>query len=416
MEILGLQLLAIPALTTLFWFISNVYLKLPLNQITLILSFVLSIVASRLWFGRPMFQKEKIKPNKLFITFLLFLGGVILFNLVFNLYWPIPAEYDAVANFDYKGKVFFLSQNIEGINNIFHASYPFFTSLGNTAMYFLGFNIPKIFYSYLLTSFLIVFYSLVKKKTNQLSAVLSSLMIITTPMIFFQARIAYSNFSYMVYLGLALIYLLKFLQSSDNKDLKALSLLVAVPVWIRPVHHPFFLLFLILILIKAIKDKKWTYLTSLVSPYLLFFLPWQYFQSNILAISSYETQNIPRLISQIPILISLIPETLSILLRNFTEFSYAGLTGIFCLSAFFYQFIKNRGKISRLSFGLIGMFLSLWLILSISVYVSMPNYEGWTGILGDSMRRLFIFIYPILVYVSFSLPVIQRLIVRRKKK
>ena len=407
METLALQLLTIPALTTLFWFIANVYLKFPLNQISLIVSFILSVVVARLYFGKPKFEKEKTKPTKIFIFFLLILIGVIFLNLVLNLYWPIPAEYDAVANFDYKGQVFFLEQNIQGIKHVFHASYPFFTSLGNSAMYFLGFRIPKIYYSYLLISFTLLFYSLLKEKTNRLLALIGSLLLITTPMIFFQARIAYSNLSYMIYLGLALIYLVKFLQSSSHKDLKALSFLIAVPVWIRPVHHPFFIVVFLLVFIKTFRDKHWSQLISLLLPYLFFFLPWQYFQSKILSISSYETENVFLILSHLPQLISVIPDTLLVLLNNFIEFSYAGLTGILCLSAYIFQFFKDKKKINVISIVILFIFLAVWFVLSLSVYVSMPSYENYLGILGDSMRRLFIFIYPLVVYTALSLPNIK---------
>ena len=219
----------------------------------------------------------------------------------------------------------------------------------------------------------------------------------------------------MVYLGLALIYLVKFLQSSRNQDLKGLSLLIAVPVWIRPVHHPFFLVCLFLILIKVIRDKKWWYLLSLAVPYLLFFVPWQYFQTNILTISSYETQNISKIIFQIPILIPLIPETLGALINSFVEFKYAGLTGIFCLSTLVYQFFKNKKKINLISLGIIILFIAVWSVLSLSVRVSMIDHRNWVAILNDSMRRLFIFIFPLLVYVSFSFPAIQELIKGRNK-
>lgn len=415
-ESVAIFLLFSPMLATFIWFVENIFFGVTLSATSFIFSTITSIFISYILI-RPKFTWSKIKlpKNKICLMILVIITLITAFNIYETWYWPISTEFDALTMYDYRGKLFFIEKNITGINNAYHGSYPLYTSLGHSALYFFNFQNPKLFYSFLLVVFLILFYKWIKQKSNTLTALIGVLLLISTPPVFHNARIAYTNFTYLVYLGGSLLFLSDYLKKGAYKYLLYQSLLMAGAAWTRPATHPFFLVCLVPIIIKAIKTKKYVYLITPVLSYIAIAIPWQYYQTRILAVSTFESKNATDTFQIVQTFLPDIPAAVQATIKDLFELRYAGGTMFFVSFLYLYQLINEPRKIVNTSNLVLFLSFMTWFLLCLLVRTEFREYSQWVGILYDSMRRLFIFIVPILIGNSLLLPFSQKIITRSEK-
>jgi hypothetical protein len=406
-EYLGNFLLALPAFTTFFWFLSNVYLKRSLSISSLFICLMVSVAVSILYLPswRPQSKKEKFT---FFAGLLLSLIlGLYVLNIILNLYYP-PYLYDAVTNFDYKGRVFFYEHNIQGIEDVFHASYPFFTSLGHTALYMLRLSNPSPYYSFVIGAYLLALFSWSRKHMSLVLSLANTLLVFSTPIIFFHSHIGYSNMPYMAYLSLAILYLSDYINVPSLDNLKLVSLFLAIPVWIRPAHHPFFLFGFFIVIVRSWNTKKWHPLYPLLT-YIFFALPWIYFQQRILNLPSYESSNLPKILPQLIPIFHNAPDVFTLLINCVTSPTFVGTLPALLFTILPLQFITDRRKMITTLFWVTLGVLITWFLLSIVFRVEFDSYHDWLIIINDSMRRLFIAFIPLLYSYLLSLPVVKEL-------
>ncbi len=406
-EYLGNLLLALPAFTTFMWFLSNVYLKIPLSIGSLSFCLVVSVAISFLYLPRWKLKSKKEKVTIFAGTLLTSILILYLLNIVLNLYYP-PYLYDAVTNFDYKGRVFFYEHNIQGIEDVFHASYPFFTSLGHTALYVFGISNPSPYYSFVVGAYLLALFSWSKKHMSLVLSLANTLLVFSTPIIFFHSHIGYSNMPYMVYLSLAMLYLSDYINRPTLNNLKLVSLFLSIPVWIRPAHHPFFLFGFFVVLARSWRMNRWHFIYPLLT-YMFFALPWIYFQKNILNLPSYESSNLPKILPQFIPLLYNAPDVISLLVYCIITPAFIGILPGLLFTILPLQFIAERKKIINPLFWVMLGTLSVWFLLSLVFRVQFNNYNDWLTIVNDSMKRLFIAFIPLFYSYLLSLPVVKKL-------
>lgn len=402
---LGLILIFVPSLTSFLMFIANGFLRLPLSTFMVVIFMALSIGIIKPLLTPLRFKKYSLKSfSGLELALVLGICLFLLLNYLFNWYWP-PTEFDALSMYDFRGRIFFLHHNIQGISDGYHASYPLFTSLSHTAMYFLGFEQPKLFYSVMLTGTILIFYSYLRRRQSRYVSLLGALLLITTPAVFYHSQIAYTNFVYLSFLGLSFIYLSELLTSISVRDLAIFSLLFASASWTRPATHPYFLVNLLPLLYIAIRQRRAIIALLPLVVYLLFSLPWQYYQQFVLQVGTYESSSFAKLPTILNNFIPSLSEAFQALKVNLTSLNYSGGVGILFLVAVLAQMLTSYKKLFQPVFLILLINLGLWIVLSVAIQTEFDTHEVWIRMLYDSMQRLFIIYFPIIITATLSLPV-----------
>lgn len=407
-ESLGLYFILIPALSTFILFICNGFIHFPLDQNLLVLSLILSVALIALIF--PIKIKSFTRPKLNFTAPALLLLTLLLFylfsNYLFNWYWP-PTEFDALSMYDYRGKVFYLNHNIQDISDGYHASYPLLTSLSHTMFYLLNIPNVKLFYSLILTGVLMIFYSLLRRHNPRLVSLFLICLFITTPCIFYHSQIAYTNFVYLAYLGLSFIYLAELMMNYKRHDLLAYSLLIAAASWTRPATHQFFLIHLFLLIFILFKNKQLKDILLPVFIYCIFSLPWNYYQANILKTGTYESTSLLKLTSVFHDSIPSLFFVLKALFDNLTTFTYSGGVGLLFIFTISAQTLVSIKKIFHPYTFVLILNLCIWVILSVAIQTEFNTHDVWLRMLYDSMQRLFIIYFPLIIATLAILPFTQ---------
>lgn len=414
-EKIGVGILIILSLTTFLVFLGNVFLGLPLIGISFVL--IISTLFLLFWFlslrkSLKLSGPEKIKtwlfnlrPIEWFLLFIIVANLGI--NLLMNWYWP-PNEFDTLTMYDFRGRVFAREGEITGINDGYEASYPLFTSLLHTMLYTWGFENPKIIYSLIFMIFVLVFISVVKRHTNRLSSFFAGALLTTTPLLAQQAQVAYTNMTFAVYIGLAMVFLVSFMATERREDLIYTILLLGASAWIRAATLPFAAMFLLALILFGFKKRlAWKSIPFLIGWYLFFELPWRFFQTNILRIAVYEQRGISAIAqANLTSLLGLLPEVLQTLNKNLLSPQIIGGVGVlFLLSVLFsltHTFFKKKmEKTFLLGLKIIIVGIFIWILLALSIFPFSQDLRLWRLLLTDSMTRLFMIFYPLMLFTVF---------------
>ncbi len=403
-EAIGIGIISIFPFTTFFWFLSNVFLNIPINLTSLLLSFLPASLLSLMLVKLIKKNKIKLKFNSFSILLLALVLSVVILNFIFNWYYP-PYFFDTLTMYDFRAKLFVHHRDITGIGNSYHGSYPLYTSLAHTALYILGFSNPKVFYSFLLIGFLLVFFSYIKRRSQSLTALLACLFVVSIPWAFFQSRIAYTNFPYMIYLSLSGLYLANYLTDSSLSSLTLTSAMLSFAAWTRPANLPFFLTSLILIAYKFVRTKNYRHLFIIILFYTLFTLPWGYFKKYHLDLSSTQVnsfKNVPTIVNDLPFMIL---ATAKALFHYFLP-SLSGGLALFFLTSLIVQSLTKFKKLFN-SISVVTLFYSLtWFALALASRLRFLPLNSWQALLYNAMKRHFISLYPLIVATSFTFPVV----------
>jgi hypothetical protein len=412
-EKLGLNIIYFFGLTTFFMFIANVYMRLPLNIPTLLL---LSLLTILMLFRANSFLLHKTK-NGFGPTAYLLIGlitATLGLSLILNWYFK-PYFFDTLTMYDFRGKVFFINQNIQDINNMYHASYPLFTSLAHTYFYTLGFSNPKFFYAIIFLAIALTYYGYISRRLNRLRALLGTGLLITTPVVFYFSHIAYTNIVYLATLGISFLYLAEYIYKPSRFLASQTGLLLGLAAWTRPATLPFFISSLILVLLFSLRSKRKADIFSFSLPFIVISGSWLLYQKLILAVPTYESVNLLQL-SQVNLL-SLIFESLPLVFLNLANYFApnlstfsSGATGVFIFVAIMAQLFINWKKAVNSNAVVLLLQLATWIGLAIIIRLQYTDINTWLTILADSMQRLFIIFYPLLIYYGLSLPAVKKLI------
>ena len=397
-ERLSLSYLLGIGLFTFFVFVFDLLLNINYsinNTFSLLISlcailFVIKYKDTIEFFKNIKFEKKPFKWQS--ILFWSFIGLVIVYTLVVNLYWPVY-DWDALALYDFRAKVFLIDNNFihAAMSNGYFVQYPLLTSLSHLFVYQIGLQSPKIIYSFIYLAFILIFYSTLKERIGENKSRFLAVIALLIPEIFSHSMMAYTNLSYSVFLCTGIIYLYKWLNNNEISLLMLSSILIGLSMWVRN-YEPFWVIALLAVILVSIKKKLYKQIIYYLLPLLVFNLSWQYLMSyfnNIAPPISTETASV-----YYKIITSISVERI-ITVLTFTHrfvFSSWGLIFLLIVITTVKSLIEKKSERSFLI-----IVISMILILCAGVFTFSVTYENWQ-LIPDSARRMSIFLIPLIVY------------------
>jgi len=407
-EKLGLGFLFGNVLTSYFYFLMHSLLGLELNKqnfiflISFLIFFSMFAMGKRFFFQFKKTNLFKVKNelfanklSKILFYILLLAIGFSFFN---NYYWPLT-DWDALALYDFRAKVIASTGNLsQGVELGYFFHYPPHTSLLHTFNYILGLQEVKIWYSLLYATFLMVFYSLLRKEHSLKLSLFGTLILAISPRIFSHAKIAYTNLPYTIYLSLGYLYLYFWLKKGVIQDVIIGALLIAFSTWIR-LSEPFWIVSVLILFIGAFRYKKQIpILILLVGIIFSMIWPWDKFVSIQYNKPLAKGLGIsPRHLSKIS-LKELPKRTLEV-----TKYLKSNVYPVIkhyvpALIISFYFILQKKKWIKLLDYSLLILFLGL--IYVGTIFFSF-QYEEWREI-PDSAARMSMVIIPFCIYPIIS--------------
>jgi hypothetical protein len=340
-------------------------------------------------------QNNSKLENYIFYSIIL----LISYSFIENYSWPI-IDWDALAFYDFRAKIMALNGNmIEGIRLGYFFQYPPYTSFLHLFGYIFATSRVKIIYTFIYSSFIFCFYSLTRRRQDNLISLFFTLLLATTPMIFEHSTMAYSNLSFTAFFSLGIIYLWYYFSEPSINDLLIGSILIGLSTWIRSTE-PFWLVGLVLILISLFKHKKNFFVSTISMSWLA--LPdklWRFFLKDLSKKTHLEITDISsHASSAITDFISFKTSFMTYLIRFFEVLKYLIfvlspqflLIFLLLLISFFISFNKKSVEAFTI--------LMLFGIVFLGTYIFSFTFETWNLIGGSIIRMSMIFI-PLLLFI-----------------
>jgi hypothetical protein len=342
------------------------------------------------------FNFGKFKFSKIEMVLFLLLVFLLTFMLIQASIWPVT-EWDAITLYDFRGKLL-ASEGFgsETLKDSYYLNYPPYTSLLHSFFYLTGLTQVRMWYPLLISSFLLVYYSIIRKYQNKLLSFLAIALFILSPDIFHHSIIPYTNLSHTIFIGLGLIFLWEWVRSKQDNLLTLGLILIGGSTWIRS-NDPLFLVALVPVLTGLIIHKKVP--KSIIFLPLIFLtqFPWNNFKSIISggAQSSvsylnhiYNAWNIKAFI------FNAIPVFKHLLKAFKPSLGWLGLLSVFVLT------VETKKKNSIYLFIFLTSIFS-FLILFGGILVMSVLYDWWNEIVG-SITRFSMFLIPLFNYFIMS--------------
>ncbi len=205
------------------------------------------------FYVRQFFDIKKIYTLIKSDAFLVLVVSPVLgLTLFINLFTPVMG-WDSLSLYDFRSKVF---QNggtedlynytvLDSFNPYYLFSYPFYTSYFHFVLSKFNIN-ASLLYSFFWLGIVLLTYRVFLAATNSRKiAALTALFISTTPTVFSQATIAYSNLPYAFFLIYSFYLCKRFIEEKSIWLLIGASSAISVAVWVRhlePFYIPFVLI------------------------------------------------------------------------------------------------------------------------------------------------------------------------------
>lgn len=327
---------------------------------------------------------------------------VFLFSIFQNIFLPIT-DWDALALYDFRARVISETGTFdEGIKLGYFLQYPPYTSILHAIIYVGKMEIAKIWYSILFGSFLLVFYSLLRRFRTRTTSLLGTLFVATSPLMLSHSIMAYTNLPYSIFLVLGYIYLLFWTKKGIKYDLYIGSALVAFTTLIR-LTEPFWILSIFLIILGYIKHRS-NLMDTVTCMIMLVYLkiPW----TSFVAFHESRTPEQP----------------LAIIQSVASDSNSFSPSNIFEVSIFLYQSVLPVVSIFLpavlISFVSVILFKKWSKLIDFTIYflflgmifygtlLFSQSYPEWKNI-PDSAARMAMFLLPYSIYLIFLSPIFR---------
>lgn len=250
------------------------FLAIFVFKITNYSIFLWLIPAQALILWAVFFNTIKVfKPIKLLVGWnwiekiLLFFLSLIVCLSMFQSWLKPVIHWDAMTMWSYKAKLAY--ENPVGFLNpdsssywrsTGHANYPWQISFNQVFLSQLVGSFDDAWNNFVFVGFfvaiLFILYNGVKIYSNRLMALLMAVLLASTPFVFYHSFNAYADLP-LASMGLAgLVFLTLWTKNSESKDLCLALIFWALAFWIKNEGALFLLAGLVVLFIKAIKDKK----------------------------------------------------------------------------------------------------------------------------------------------------------------
>jgi len=267
-------------LTLAMFFLNVLGAKFSLFNTTILVSGIigLSLVFLRIKNGPGWLLSMRLSPlprmkgivRSLSVFEKILIGLVVFFilsNLMIAVYWPVWWS-DSLTCFDLRAKLFHEAQSFPGAmamlrDRVLKENFSFYvfekppmTSLVHTWLYLCGWTNPKVFYPLLLLSLALVFYHSLRDYVYRYHALLFTLILVTTPYVYFHATNSYTNFTFAFYFSVAAFYLYRWMSTQKGGFLALAGVFLGLSSWIRKETTIFFLGYLIILVFFSISHRR----------------------------------------------------------------------------------------------------------------------------------------------------------------
>ncbi len=323
-------------------------------------------------------------------------------------FWPV-LSWDSITLYDFRGHQFAqegqLLANPDSFGpSTYYFSYPPLTSLIHGIYYLLGATSPQTFYPLLFLSFVTFFYFSLPP-IGSFWLIAATIAACFNLQAFSHINVAYTNLPYLIYYCCGIIFLTKFIQQKKNHQLILGLIMLGLSAFTRkddPFWIPALLSFVVVALIYR-KTVPIPIFPALFGGLSFFFLrqSWLWFTAQ-----KYT------LYQNYPIAIGLDSVPLSEVLTGITPYKIVEVS-IFLLANLKLPlpivaavligatiFILKKQKSPEFLFLLLLFVFNTGILFIGTLYFS-AIYSWWRG-LSDSVSRMTMFIYPLLVYFAIQ--------------
>jgi hypothetical protein len=337
-----------------------------------------------------------LSPIEKVVVSLLF--ALLLLTLWSNLTWPV-SDWDAIALYDFRAILIkMVGHWHDGKKLGYFYQYPPYTSLIHGALYQLGINQVKVFYTLLYSSFLFVFYALLRRRVPRAQAMIGCFLVSFAPLLTGHLTMAYTNLPYTIFFCTALLYAWEWWDKGNHSDLILSFAFVCGSLWIRQ-SEPFWLIILVILLwgkLKHYPQKYWGIFAALVLTFLGFKNYWpNYVTSLALPPPPASVEDLAGLLDPIN-LGTLIHHGFLVtdyLLTNMIRPLVLVLIPVFIMVGFDESLLKSRYLKM-----VIGTLVCLFGVIGAGTFYFSFTYRTW-HLIGESLTRLVMFSIPLFIYL-----------------
>ena len=408
-EKLGLSfLLGLGIFTFLMFVFSWAGLPISLTDYSLILivGIGLLLVIQRKTVKKTIVSTLKnIKMSKINLLDKILIVGIVSlvgYSLFTSLYTPV-IDWDSLVLYDFRAKVFL---NAKYLVDVLHSwgyfwGYPLLTSLAHLWVYLLGGNSPVFIYSLFYLSLLLIFYDSVRRYSSRTISLVATLLLASTPLIFYQSMIAYTNVPYTAYIVSGTIYIFLWAKMGKREYLILGALLTGLSTWTRSVE-PFWLTNLLFVLAHSLYKKRYSALVLYPAVFLTIQFPWRIFQKILIHVP-YVTDQIKGSVSTLMGKFSIGRAGLVLSYLYSSVFTSWGLSAILFVIIVFVNVFCRQWK---WNFEFLILIFANLLLLFLGTYVFSFGVNSWL-LIPDSARRMSMFFIPLFYFYIFSSKAIQ---------
>jgi hypothetical protein len=200
--------------------------------VVLFLGFVISSGARNLLLRIRDFSQIRLEMTFFQLVLLSLITIVITITFIIAAYWQ-PYVWDSLAVWALKAKVIAATGALADLPRTGWAFYPLNISLQITFLYLLGGNLLQLIFPMYLLSLAALIIANLRERAGMTIALACALFLVVTPLVQFQATIAYANLPVAFYYVSSAIYLVRFLEERKRTWLVISAILVGLAGWTR---------------------------------------------------------------------------------------------------------------------------------------------------------------------------------------
>lgn len=228
------------------------------------------------------FRHSDLTSKFFLITIILLLGS----SLVIGAFFPVNG-WDSLVLYDFRAITFIATGGMaDGIARGYFFGYPLMTSLAHMWMYFFKGN-PHVIYWGIYFALIVIVYRSLNQFLSPFTSKITTLMLGSLLFVYSGSYFDYTNFPYLVYLILSILYLNRFTKERKPGFIVLSAILVGLSTWIRQTE-PFWainILSLPFVLIPEFRKNFLKTLALVFECFVLFFSiqqPWRLFETHYL--------------------------------------------------------------------------------------------------------------------------------------
>lgn len=331
-------------------------------------------------------------------------------HLIDTMYWPV-LDGDAVGSYDFRAKaiahektvairMFFPPWSSLSSSN-FH--YPFFVTMLQAHHYILGGANAKFYYSAILAAFLICFFHALRRRgCSPFHALGFTFLLLCHPAVNQISRDANLNFSQMVFITMAGLFLIRHLEEQEPYAMGQAALYLGLAGWVRADSQFVLGLFGLLVVllsrrfVSGLRD-----LVILVAVYYAVTFPFEFFMRAVVHhnVAGDARLSVRALVDWTTLAPGSEMNKLWIVLQHFFRYSISPIMGYIGIPLLFFVLLDlPRWRQHRVMLGVIGVMLMGWIVL-----FQMISVGDWADIMRWSALRWYLNLVPLaLFYIAQS--------------